>query len=501
MDEENFEEQVTSEMPEDPDPLETDEENFDEQVTREIPEYPNPLETDEENFDEQVTSEIPEDPNPLETDEENFDEQVTSEMPEDPNPLETDGIPEETISPETQDSEKDLAVEVQRWPGWPGENIFRMLVPTSKVGSLIGRKGEFIKKMSEETKARIKILDGPSCNMERAVLVSAKEEPSLTLSPAMEGLLAVHAHIVDLNSDQPQPGKVSTRLLVASIQAGILIGKQGATVNSIQDESDCTIRVLSGENLPTFALSDDSVVDIQGEPQNVHKAVELIITHLRKFLVDRSIVQVFETQMQMPNARAAQNMPPSWGASPQGFLNNAGAGPGYMHSDPPYRPPPRKYDNYYPLADMPPPDNHPRQGPLSYGRDGLMGVSTPSAQPQQSFISKVGQTMQISLSYADAVIGTSGATISYIRRASGATIAIQEMGGGVGEMTVEINGSASQVQAAQQLIQNVIADVSTAAAPQIPAAAAPTGQAYPNYPSYDNAAPPPDYSYGTHYGY
>ena len=61
--------------------------------------------------------------------------------------------------------------------------------------------------------------------------------------------------------------------------------------------------------------------------------------------------------------------------------------------------------------------------------------------------------MQVPLSYADAVFGTSGANISYIRRLSGATVTIQETRGVPGEMTVEINGSASQVQTAQQLIQ------------------------------------------------
>lgn len=63
------------------------------------------------------------------------------------------------------------------------------------------------------------------------------------------------------------------------------------------------------------------------------------------------------------------------------------------------------------------------------------------------------QYIQIPLGYADAVIGVSGATISYIRRTSGATIAVQETRGVPGEMTVEINGSAPQVQAAQQMIQ------------------------------------------------
>lgn len=66
---------------------------------------------------------------------------------------------------------------------------------------------------------------------------------------------------------------------------------------------------------------------------------------------------------------------------------------------------------------------------------------------------QVTQHMQIPLSYADAVIGEAGANISYIRRASGATITIQETRGVPGEMTVEITGSATQVQTAQQLIQ------------------------------------------------
>lgn len=68
-------------------------------------------------------------------------------------------------------------------------------------------------------------------------------------------------------------------------------------------------------------------------------------------------------------------------------------------------------------------------------------------------IVQVTHHMQIPLSYADAVIGVSGANISYIRRASGAAIAVQETRDVPGEMTVEISGTASQMQTAQQLIQ------------------------------------------------
>ncbi|TQD92935.1 hypothetical protein C1H46_021415 [Malus baccata] len=62
----------------------------------------------------------------------------------------------------------------KKWPGWPGESVFRMLVPAQKVGSIIGRKGEFIKKIVEETRARIKILDGPPGTTERASVACTK---------------------------------------------------------------------------------------------------------------------------------------------------------------------------------------------------------------------------------------------------------------------------------------------------------------------------------------
>ncbi|KAG8389251.1 hypothetical protein BUALT_Bualt02G0209400 [Buddleja alternifolia] len=449
--------------------------------------------------------------------EENVEEQDLGNMQE------MDNAPENSHSQEVveevqQDEHDSAVVEEKKWPGWPGENVFRMLVPVQRVGGIIGRKGEYIKKVCEETKARIKILDGPPGTTERAVMVSAKEVPDLLIPPALDGLLKIHKRLVDAESDPANAqsgGTICTRLLVAATQAGSLIGKQGATIKSIQDDSHCTIRILGGENLPVFALPDDSVVEIQGEPAALHKAVELIATHLRKFLVDRSVVGVFEMQMQMPNARANQNAPPSesWGPPPSAFPMNPG-GHGYGSNRPFMPPHPPQYDNYYPPVDMPL-DNHPRSRPPTYGRDGPMGAHTPNVQPQQAVIAKVTQNMQIPLSYADAVIGVNGANISYIRRASGASIAIQETRGVPGEMTVEINGSASQVQAAQQLIQNSLADAVSSA--QNHGGPPPPSQGYNPYasqgPVYGSPpsnpagqaghAPSGDYgsAYGASYGY
>ena len=57
----------------------------------------------------------------------------------------------------------------KKWAGWPGDNVFRLVVPVQKVGGIIGRKGEFVKKMCEETRSRIKILEGVPGTAERIV--------------------------------------------------------------------------------------------------------------------------------------------------------------------------------------------------------------------------------------------------------------------------------------------------------------------------------------------
>ncbi|XP_020578295.1 LOW QUALITY PROTEIN: flowering locus K homology domain [Phalaenopsis equestris] len=355
----------------------------------------------------------------------------------------------------------------KRWPGWPGESVFRILVPAHKVGGIIGRKGECIKKMCEESKARIKILDGPPGVPERVVMISAKEEPDLSISPAMDGLLKVHKRLVDgLDGDPtglPNSGNtVLTRLLVAATQAGFLIGKQGSTIKSIQETCNSVVRVV--EDLPPVALPDDRVVEIQGEPISVHRALEVVSNHLRKFLVDRGVLPLFEIHTSIQNLHMEHNMPPPqpWG-HPQGLSN---AGPGYG-ANPQYMPS-RPLDNYYHPPDLAPLEKQPHHGISTYGRD-APSISIHSATNQPAaMVAQVTQHMQIPLSYADAVIGAAGTNISYIRRASGATVTIQETRGVPGEMTVEIIGSATQVQTAQQLIQNFMA----AAAPPAAAAAA-----------------------------
>lgn len=56
-----------------------------------------------------------------------------------------------------------------RYPGWPGTSVFRMLIPSHKVGAIIGHKGERVRRLCEETKACVRIIGGQLCAAEQAV--------------------------------------------------------------------------------------------------------------------------------------------------------------------------------------------------------------------------------------------------------------------------------------------------------------------------------------------
>eukprot|EP01018_Ginkgo_biloba_P019758 Gb_09113 [translate_table: standard] len=94
-------------------------------------------------------------------------------------------------------------------------------------------------------------------------------------------------------------------------------------------------------------------------------------------------------------------------------------------------------------------------GPSQHHDDHLISEAdrTLSGRMHVDHSSCVSQQIQIPLSYTDAIIGAAGSNINYARQTSGATITIQEASTVPGEMTIEIYGTATQVQTAEQIIQ------------------------------------------------
>ncbi|XP_038700107.1 RNA-binding KH domain-containing protein PEPPER-like isoform X3 [Tripterygium wilfordii] len=347
-----------------------------------------------------------------------------------------------------------------KWPGWPGDNVFRLIVTVAKVGSIIGRKGEHVKKICGETGARIRVFEGPVRSSDRVVMISGREELEAELSPAMDAVLRVFKCVNGLSSiegedcDSADGGSAfcSARFLVASSQAISLIGKQGSMIKSLHESTGASVRVFLEDESPSYLTSDERIIEIHGETKKVLKALQAVLLQLRKFLVDHSVIPVFE---KMYSATISHDLPVDspvdkirpFHSAP---ISQTGIGSDYSLS---LKRDPFMYDREAHL------DAEITQSGFShYGQDPAFGgLRLPGVRHTGTpLVTQVTHTMQVSLSYAEDIIGIGGSNIAYIRSTSGAILTVQESRCFSDDITIEIKGSTSQVQTAQLLIQEFI---------------------------------------------
>ncbi|XP_015688892.1 RNA-binding KH domain-containing protein PEPPER-like isoform X1 [Oryza brachyantha] len=377
-----------------------------------------------------------------------------------PSSLESEPEPEQHPSPppatsasagkvEEEDEVEEGEVEVGkpfRWPGWPGASVFRLVVATDKVGGLIGRRGDTIKRLCEETRARVRVLEAAAAAAtNRIVLISATEESQADLPPAMDAAIKIFMHINDIekiNGDDSisgsAPDKCYARLLVPSAQATYLIGKQGVRIKSIQEITGATIKIIDKDELLSYDVVDERIVAIRGAPSKVLHALKSVLGVLRKFLVDHGVLHLFE--------RKNQAVGEEHDNSKENQVNQ-------VASD--YRLPGNKE---LLLSDRQTPPSPKVSRYLLYGRDPSVCdpyLSDPSHQSNTA-IQQITQTMQIPLPLAEDIIGARGQNIAFIRSVSGAVVDLEENRDYPNEVLVLIKGSSSQVQTAHQLVEEIL---------------------------------------------
>jgi len=143
----------------------------------------------------------------------------------------------------------------------------RLIMQGKEVGSIIGKKGDNIKKFREESGAKINISDG-SCP-ERIVTVTGSTEAilkafSLIARKFEEDCLPMQTPGVVLGKPQ-----VTLRLIVPASQCGSLIGKGGAKIKEIREITGATIQVAS-EMLPN---STERAVTVSGSSEAITKCI------------------------------------------------------------------------------------------------------------------------------------------------------------------------------------------------------------------------------------
>ncbi|XP_075447918.1 poly(rC)-binding protein 2 isoform X2 [Ascaphus truei] len=146
----------------------------------------------------------------------------------------------------------------------------RLLMHGKEVGSIIGKKGESVKKMREESGARINISEG-NC-----------PERIITLAGPTNAIFKAFSMIIDkleedisssmTNSTASSKPPVTLRLVVPASQCGSLIGKGGCKIKEIRESTGAQVQV-AGDMLPN---STERAITVAGIPQSIIECVKQI---------------------------------------------------------------------------------------------------------------------------------------------------------------------------------------------------------------------------------
>ncbi|XP_047671340.1 poly(rC)-binding protein 3 isoform X8 [Tachysurus vachellii] len=146
----------------------------------------------------------------------------------------------------------------------------RLLMHGKEVGSIIGKKGETVKKMREESAARINISEG-NCP-ERIVTITG---PTDAIFKAFAMIAyKFEEDIINSMSNSPATSKppVTLRLVVPASQCGSLIGKGGSKIKEMRESTGAQVQV-AGDMLPN---STERAVTISGTPDAIIQCVKQI---------------------------------------------------------------------------------------------------------------------------------------------------------------------------------------------------------------------------------
>uniref|UniRef100_A0A8D2ZVU6 Poly(rC) binding protein 2 n=3 Tax=Scophthalmus maximus TaxID=52904 RepID=A0A8D2ZVU6_SCOMX len=178
-----------------------------------------------------------------------------------------------TKDPPTPSFTLDPAVDMDSSLVEGGLNVtltIRLLMHGKEVGSIIGKKGESVKKMREESGARINISEG-NCP-ERIITLAG---PTTSIFKAFSMIIEKLEEDISTsmtNSTATSKPPVTMRLVVPASQCGSLIGKGGCKIKEIRESAGAQVQV-AGDMLPN---STERAITVAGTPQSIIECVKQI---------------------------------------------------------------------------------------------------------------------------------------------------------------------------------------------------------------------------------
>ncbi|XP_034417314.1 poly(rC)-binding protein 3 isoform X1 [Cyclopterus lumpus] len=290
----------------------------------------------------------------------------------------------------------------------------RLLMHGKEVGSIIGKKGETVKKMREESGARINISEG-SCP-ERIVTITG---PTDTIFKAFAMIAyKFEEDIINSMSNSPATSKppVTLRLVVPASQCGSLIGKGGSKIKEMRESTGAQVQV-AGDMLPN---STERAVTISGTPEAIIQCVK----------------QICVVMLESPPKGATIPYRPKPAASTPVIFSG---GQAYTIQGQYAIPHPDQLTKLHQLAMQ--------QTPFT-----PLGQTTPAFPGLDASPPASTHELTIPNDLIGCIIGRQGTKINEIRQMSGAQIKIANAMEGSSERQITITGTPANISLAQYLI-------------------------------------------------
>ncbi|XP_068450143.1 poly(rC)-binding protein 4 isoform X1 [Clinocottus analis] len=148
----------------------------------------------------------------------------------------------------------------------------RLLMHGKEVGSIIGKKGETVKRIREESSARINISEG-SCP-ERIITITGQTDCVFRAFTMITFKLEEDLSALVANGTVSSKPPVTLRLVIPASQCGSLIGKGGSKIKEIRETTGAQVQV-AGDLLPN---STEREVTISGSQDAIIQCVKFICT-------------------------------------------------------------------------------------------------------------------------------------------------------------------------------------------------------------------------------
>ncbi|XP_070503502.1 RNA-binding protein Pasilla isoform X3 [Chironomus tepperi] len=161
---------------------------------------------------------------------------------------------------------------------------FKTLVPSVAAGAIIGKGGETIASLQKDAGARVKMSkshDFYPGTTERVCLISGNVDGILTVLDFIMDKIREKPDLTkplnDADAKQQQERDKQVKILVPNSTAGMIIGKAGAYIKQIKEESGSYVQI---SQKPKDLTLQERCITIIGEKENNKKACRMILAKI-----------------------------------------------------------------------------------------------------------------------------------------------------------------------------------------------------------------------------